>query len=193
MRVIEVVRQEREKPEFLFCFYALFHAGLILALWLFYDRYYLVLLPPLIVLLICKGLPRKRGAMAGIVTFLLLSLSGTWDNLQILKATHAAFLWLRERQIPIADIDAGYTLNGWNLYVHPENLPLGATAERDVPFVASKEEKPYVIAVSSLPGYRVLREVVWSPSFWAVTDKIYVLGKYREQIASVREGLGSQP
>jgi hypothetical protein len=43
--------------------------------------------------------------------------------------------------------------------------------------VTSQDEKPFVIAVSPLPGYRVLQEIDWAPSFWAATDTIYVLEK----------------
>jgi hypothetical protein len=107
----------------------------------------------------------------------LLSLSGTWGNLQVTRASRTAFTWLRRHGIPAADIDAEYTLNGWHLYIHPENLPPGAVPERDVPFVTSKEEKPYVTAISPLPGYRVLRGVTWSPSFWVGTNTTYVLAK----------------
>ena len=49
--------------------------------------------------------------------------------------------WLSERNIPLASIDAGYVFNGWNLYAHPENLPLGALPERDVPLCHVKGDK----------------------------------------------------
>jgi hypothetical protein len=115
--------------------------------------------------------------VAGIGVFLLISLSGTWDNLQLGRAVQRAFESLQQQGIPMAEIDAGYPLNGWNLYGHPENLPAGAMPHRDVPRVTVEIEKPYVIAASPLPGYQVLREIRWSPSFWIAADRVYVLKK----------------
>lgn len=177
LRAIELIRERRESLNFLFLLYAVFQTALIFVLWLFHDRYYLVLLPPLIVVLLMKGLPGMKGTMVGLAIFFVISLTGTWDNLQLNRATGEAFTWLRDKGIPIADIDAGFPFNGWNFYVHPENLPPGARADQDVQRVSADVEKPYVIAVSPLPGYYVLREVRWAPSFWIATDRIYILKK----------------
>jgi hypothetical protein len=79
------------------------------------------------VVLASQGLEKKSWITFGACILLLISLTGTWDNLQLSKATQKAFEWLREQGIPIAEIDAGYPLNGWHLYVHPENLAPGET------------------------------------------------------------------
>jgi 4-amino-4-deoxy-L-arabinose transferase-like glycosyltransferase len=176
-RLIELSRQGREKAQFIFFLHLLFQTCLVVLLWLFYDRYYLALLPSLVIILVGKGLLRCKWTVAGIGVFLLISLSGTWDNLQLGRAVQRAFESLQQQGIPMAEIDAGYPLNGWNLYGHPENLPAGAMPHRDVPRVTVEIEKPYVIAASPLPGYQVLREIRWSPSFWIAADRVYVLKK----------------
>jgi hypothetical protein len=106
---------------------------------------------------------------------LLISLSGTWDSLQLNRAVERSFRWLVHSGIPVAEIDAGYPLNGWYLYGHPENLPSNATRDRDVPRVSVEVERPYVIAASPLAQYEVLQETRWSPSFWIATDRVYIL------------------
>jgi hypothetical protein len=70
--------------------------------------------------------------------------------------------------------------NGWNLYAHPENLRPGTVPERDVPFVTSKESKPFVIAASPVTGYRVIREYSWSIPFRSLDYKVYVLEQLSE-------------
>jgi hypothetical protein len=124
-----------------------------------------------------QGLEKKNWITFGACIVLLISLTGTWDNLHLSRTTQKAFEWLRQQGIPIAEIDAGYPLNGWHLYVHPENLAPGETPERDVPRVTADVERPYVIAAVPLPGYQVLHVIDWSPTFWTATNKIYVLKK----------------
>ena len=175
--VFELMIKGRERKQLVFFIYTLCQIGFIFVLWLFHDRYYLVVLPPLIVLLVSKGLARPKWIIVGICLFLVVALTGTWDNLQASRAVDRALSSLRQQDIPMEQIDAGYALNGWNLYVHPENLPTGVTPNRDVASVTTEIEKPYVIAVFPLPGYRTVRVVSWSPSFWAATNKIYILEK----------------
>jgi hypothetical protein len=104
----------------------------------------------------------------------------TWNENQTNRAIAEAVAWLREKDVPFASIDAGYVFNGWNLYAHPENLPPGASPESDVPFVTSKEKKPYVIAASPITGYKVLRENSWSIPFRSLDYKVYVLEQLSE-------------
>ena len=63
-------------------------------------------------------------AFASIAVLYTASILVTWNETQTSRATAQAMVWLRERNIPLASIDAGYVLNGWNLYAHPENLRL---------------------------------------------------------------------
>lgn len=175
LSLIELGRRLKNGVRLVFVLYGVFQIGLIFLLWLFYDRYYLVVLPPLVFLLVSNGLAKCRGTVAGVSLLLLISLSGTWDSLQLNRAVERSFRWLVHSGIPVAEIDAGYPLNGWYLYGHPENLPPNATRDRDVPRVSVEVERPYVIAASPLAQYEVLQETRWSPSFWIATDRVYIL------------------
>jgi len=177
-KVLEGSRKENGKPISLFAWYALIHFVLMIALRLFdawgSDRYSLVLLPPLI-MIISSGRVKHSVSIAGIVVLFTVSMLLTWNETQTSRYTYEALMWLRQKNIPIASIDAGYVLNGWNLYAHPENLRAGADRRRDVPFVTSKEKQPYVIASSPIPGYEILLEYSWQPLFLPTTFSIYAL------------------
>jgi hypothetical protein len=167
-----------EKPLRLFVWYAFSQFVLIMAVWLFdawgSDRYFIVLLPPLIVILANSQLKSKT-TIAGIVLLSLISMLVTWSETQNNRAAAEGLAWLRNKGIPFSEIDAGYALDGWYLYAHPENLAPGALPERDVPFVTTNEKKPYVIATSPIAGYRVLREYSWSIPLRSLDYKAYVL------------------
>jgi Dolichyl-phosphate-mannose-protein mannosyltransferase len=183
VKVIDVVRADITRPLGVFFWYAFSHFVLLMGLWLFgewgSDRYSIVLLPPLIVLAASRHLGGKIVVLSLAVLYAMAVLV-TWNETQTSRATAQAIAWLRERNIPLANIDAGYVFNGWNLYAHPENLPLGALPERDIPLVTSKEPKPYVIAASPIPGYKVLREYSWSIPFRSLDYKVYVLEQVPE-------------
>jgi hypothetical protein len=177
-KVIDVFRAGIEKPLGLFSWYAFSQFIVIMALWLFdvwgSDRYSVVLLPPLIVILANSQL-RSISTIAGIAVLSLLAMLVTWSETQNNRSAAEGVAWLRDKDIPFADIDAGYALNGWNLYAHPENLAPGSLRERDVPFVTTHEKKPYVIATSPIPGYRVLRRYSWSIPLRSLDYNVYVL------------------
>jgi hypothetical protein len=178
VKIIDVLGRGTKKPFDFLVWYALIHFVLMMALWLFdswgSDRYSVVLLPPLVLLLTCSQL-RLKIALTSIAVLFTLSMLVTSNETQTGRATAEALAWLREKEIPFASIDAGYVFNGWNLYAHPENLSPGAVPERDVPFVTSTENKPYMIAASPVTGYRVVHEYSWSIPFKSANYKIYVL------------------
>jgi Dolichyl-phosphate-mannose-protein mannosyltransferase len=186
-KVSEVIRIESNKLVGLFAWYAFSHFVLLLALWLFGDRYSIVLFPPLIVLAASAHL-RAKIVLLSLVVLYAIAMLVTWNDTHTSRAIAEALTWLRGKNIPVADIDAGYVFNGWNLYAHPENLPPGAAPERDVPFVTSKEKKPYVIAASPIAGYKVLREYSWSILLRSLNYRIYVL----EQLSDRPNGQGVQ-
>jgi len=176
MKVIDVAAIEESLR--LFVWYAFSHFVLIMAIWLFdawgSDRYSIVLLPPLIVILANSHLKSKT-TIAGIAVLSLISMLVTWSETQNNRAAAKGLAWLRDRGIPFAEIDAGYALDGWYMYAHPENLAPGNIPERDVPFVTTNEKKPYVIATSSIAGYRVLRRYTWSIPLRTLDYNVYVL------------------
>jgi hypothetical protein len=178
VQVLDAMLNVIANPRGLFAWYGTTQFALIMALWFFgpwgSDRYSLVLVPPLIVILANSQL-KPKVALAGIAVLFALSMLITWNETQTSRAIAQGVAWLRAKNIPFADIDAGYVFNGWNLYAHPENLPPGALPERDVPWVTSAMNKPYVIAASPIPGYRALREYRWSIPLRSLEYKVYVL------------------
>jgi len=178
VKVVDVISAGIGKPLGLFVWYASIQFALIMILWFFgpwgSDRYSVVLLPPLIVILANSQL-RSKMALATIGVLFALSMLVTWNESQTSRAIAEALAWLRGNDIPFASIDAGYVFNGWNLYAHPENLSPGAVPERDVPRVTSKENKPYVIAASPTAGYTVIREYSWAIPLTSFKPKVYLL------------------
>jgi hypothetical protein len=178
VKVVDVICAGIGKPLGLFVWYASMQFALIMVLWFFgpwgSDRYSVVLLPPLIVILANSQL-RSKIALASIGVLFALSILVTWNESQTSRAIAEALAWLRGKNIPLAHIDAGYVFNGWNLYAHPENLSPGAVPERDVPLVTTKENKPYVIAASPIAGYRIIREYSWAIPLTSFEPKVYVL------------------
>ena len=176
IKVIDVARVE--KPLRLLFWYAVSQFGLIMVVWLFdawgSDRYSIVLLPPLIALVAGQQL-RSKITAAGIAALFVIAMVVTWSETQNNRAASEALAWLRNRGIPFSDIDAGYALDGWYLYAHPENLAPGQIPERDVPFVTTNERRPYVIATAPLEGYKMLRDYRWSIPLRSLEYNIYVL------------------
>ncbi len=179
-RLLFETRGRISKPARLMAASGLLQLGIINGLWLYYDRYYVVLLPSLIYLAL--RLTLKTGfsrvlAWSGVAVLSFVSISGTWDALRFNQACAEAFDYLRATGVPAAEIDAGYSLTGWVQYAHPENLPPGANPAEDAPWVTSLKELPYVVSNTPLPGHDVLKEISWSGSLWAISHKVYVLHK----------------
>jgi 4-amino-4-deoxy-L-arabinose transferase-like glycosyltransferase len=177
-KVVDVIRAHIANPLGLFICYASIQFSLIMVLWFFgpwgSDRYSMVLLPPLIIILTDSQL-KSKVTLASIAVLLALSMLLTLNETQTSRAIGQGVVWLRTKNIPLGSIDAGYVFNGWNLFAHPKNLPPGAVREKDVPLVTSGENKPYVIAASRIAGYKVIREYSWSIPFKSANYRIYVL------------------
>jgi 4-amino-4-deoxy-L-arabinose transferase-like glycosyltransferase len=158
--------------------------GLCFALWFFYDRYYLPLVPVAIMLALVtseaplprRAAPRMAMAVAALAFLFALDVSGTRDMLDYARSVDAALSRLVASGVAWRDVDGGYVENGWHLYAHPEHLAPGAQVDRDVPHVTGWTELPYAIANVPLHGYTV-REVVQVPRRWAASDRIYVLAR----------------
>jgi hypothetical protein len=153
----------------------LFQLLLLGGLWLFYDRYYLPLLPGITALLVGLLQLTKRVIALILVGGLLwgvIAITGTIDMFRFSVAVATARAWLLQQGVAPEHIDAGYVLNGWWLYA--PSLPSGHGPEPDVPFITSMAVLPYKIANTSLPSYTVVRSVTWH-ALWAVSDTLYVL------------------
>lgn len=158
--------------------YGLLNVAAIHLLWLYNDRYYVVLAPPLAVLaaiaLDARPAPLRLAAI-GLAAWAAVDVTGTRDMLAVYRAAAAAVADLQSSGVPAWEIDAGYTLNGWRLYAHPEALPPGADRRRDVPFVTSTATTAYSLANVLPEGTTLLREVPLDRVTWQATRWLYVV------------------
>jgi len=157
---------------------AILQVAAINVLWLYNDRYYLTL-APMIAVLAAEALhvDRRARSIASVllIGWAAIAISGTRDMLALNDASARMAQELEATGIPPWDIDAGYSLNGWRLYAHPEHLPPGANRRYDVPFVTSNRATPYSITNRPLPGAEVLRIVPLDRSSWQWTRVLFVL------------------
>ena len=147
------------------------------ALWLYYDRYYLPLLPGFTTLLLAHLRPTKvmiTVGMAGVLLWGTIAVTGTIDyfryNLTVVEARD----WLLRQEVAAVHIDAGYALNGWWLYAHNSTGRPSRGREPDVPWVTGWPPLPYKIANVAEPSYAVVRSF-HRQMLWAASDTIYVL------------------
>jgi hypothetical protein len=147
------------------------------ALWLYYDRYYLPLLPGLIALLLARLRPTKAVVtvgMAGVLLWGAIAVTGTIDQWRYHRTVVEARDWLLRHGIGAEHIDAGYALTGWWLYAHAPSGPPSRGREPDVPWITGWRSLPYKIADAPTPAYTVVRRVR-RPMLWAASDTLYVL------------------
>src|SRR6185436_15662287 len=117
-----------------------------------------------------------RGVATGLlIVWAGIAISGTRDMLAFNGTCASVTEELEASGIPPWDIDAGYALDGWRLYAHPEHLPPGARRESDVPFVTSNRPTHYSITNSPLPKSEVLRVVPLIHASWQATRVLYVV------------------
>ncbi len=149
---------------------------LLMVLWLWQDRYYLILVPAVLWLLGLRAARlgvNRRVLAAGLAIFAALAVLGTRENFALSRTSWEAEAWLRRQGVPAAQIDAGYVLNGVRLYAEADEYAPGFPTP-DVPFLYSKERLPYAISTTPLAGARVLRVFSW-PRLWLSPAKLYVL------------------
>jgi hypothetical protein len=161
--------------------FGVMHVVLFNVLWFFNDRYYLVLAPSLAFFAAAPFADARWNrrllwvAAPVLALWAFISITGTRDmlatNATVARLTHD----LEAQGVPPSDIDAGYTLNGWRLYAHPENLPPHADPHWSVPFVTSKRPTPYRIVNTPGPGEDVIRVEPLPAATWQVTDRVFVV------------------
>jgi 4-amino-4-deoxy-L-arabinose transferase-like glycosyltransferase len=147
------------------------------ALWLYYDRYYLPLLPGLTALLLARFRPTKVAitvGMAGVLLWGAIAVTGTIDQWRYHRTVVEARNWLLRHGVGAEHIDAGYALTGWWLYAHTPSGPPSRGREPDVPWITGWRPLPYKIANAPIPSYAVVRSFR-RHMLWAASDTIYVL------------------
>ena len=152
--------------------------GAIHALWLYNDRYYLVLAPAVAIVAasaIDNDTRAQWVAAALLVAWATIAITGTRDLLGFNAVCAAETRRLEASGVPPYEIDAGYPLNGWRLYAHPENLPPGADRRYDVPFVTGGRSTKFAMMSHPVPGTEVLRIVPLPRATWQATRELFVV------------------
>jgi 4-amino-4-deoxy-L-arabinose transferase-like glycosyltransferase len=152
-------------------------------LWFFADRYYLILLPAgalMLAMAPLPGMPKARIAAAAMVLVMgAVAAAGVYDYQRGTAAVVNARDWLLERGVPRRAIDAGYPLNGEDLYRYPR---LGIDTQRmeaGIPMITSGQTDEYTVAVEPLIGTKIVRRYRWPGPFGFGTREIYVLKRIR--------------
>jgi hypothetical protein len=103
----------RREPDTVLLLNLLVQSMLFEALWLYYDRYYLPLLPGLIALLLASLRPTKVAMTVGVAGLLLwgvVAVTGTIDHWRYHRTVVEARDWLLRQGVAAEHIDAGYAL-----------------------------------------------------------------------------------
>lgn len=148
-------------------------------LWLFADRYYLVLLPAGALTLAMVPIPRVGAArLAGVAMALAMgwiAIAGVYDYQRGMAAVVSARDWLLDRGVPRRAIDAGYPLNGQDLYRYPRVGIDTAKMEAGIPMLTSARLAHYTIAAAPLVHTVILKRYRWPGPFGFGNREIYVL------------------
>jgi hypothetical protein len=130
-------------------------------LWFYNDRYYLVLVPAGALVLALAPLPRMRlvkfAACAMTFAMGLIALGGTYSYQRGLGVILAARNALEREGVPRAAIDAGYSLNGEDLYRYPKHGIETMKLEAGIPMITSPKVDEYTIASDAIPGAEIVR------------------------------------
>jgi hypothetical protein len=152
-------------------------------LWMYNDRYLIVLLPVVVALALGRrqhGVEVPRLAWIAMAIFATVAVVGTRDALRFNQSVRDTWQVLVDSGVRPSDIDAGYTWNGWSLYAHSRNMAEGA-AVPDVPWITSHRRPTYILSKSALDGYDVVREVPWTDDApWPGPDRLLVLKRRAE-------------
>ncbi len=153
---------------------------LVALLWLFYDRYALVLVPAALVLTL-RGGPILRPRITGALVILIgsVSLVGARDHLEYNRALWKAVAHLEVLGVEPADFDGGYVVNGWLQYAHPERARRGPGGSVEVPNVNESATIPrYRISNRAMGGWKLVTSIPYTR--WAApSGSVYVLEQPR--------------
>jgi hypothetical protein len=178
------------KPAVVLLLNGLLQAVLLGALWLFYDRYYLPLLPGVVALLVGALRPTRAVTIVGLIGVLVwgtVAVSGTMDQFHLQETVAQAHAGLLRQGVAPENIDAGYGVNGWWRYAHARGGPPRVGHEPDVPWITSWTPSPYKIAGAAGSPYTVVYSISWRP-LWAAAGTVYVL---EDTVELERSGLPS--
>jgi hypothetical protein len=170
---------------------ALIYWAATIPLWFYNDRYYLVMVPAGAIVLALAPLPRSKMVRAvGFAMTLamgLMSLGGTYAYQRGLAAILATRNELEHEGVPRSAIDAGYALNGEDLYRYPKHGIETMQLEAGIPMITSQKVDEYTIASEPIAGTEVVRRLKW-PGPFGLGHRYFYLVKKR-----AAAGNGSNP
>ena len=151
-------------------------------LWFYNDRYYLVMVPAGAIVLALAPMPRSRmlkaAALAMTLAMGLMSLGGTYAYQRGMDAILATRNELEREGVPRSAIDAGYALNGEDLYRYPKHGIETMKLEAGIPMITSEKVDEYTIASEPLAGTEVVRRLKW-PGPFGLGHRYFYLVKQR--------------
>lgn len=150
-------------------------------LWFNNDRYYLVLVPAGAIVLALAPLPRRRlvqaAALAMTLAMGLMSLGGTYAYQRGLGVILATRNQLEREGVRRSEIDAGYALNGEDLYRYPKHGIETMQLEAGIPMITSPKIDEYTIASEPIAGTEVVRRLTWPGPFGLGHRYLYLVRK----------------
>ncbi len=151
-------------------------------LWFYNDRYYLVLVPAGAIVLALAPLPRTRfvkgAAFAMTLAMGLMALGGTYSYQRGLGVILAARNMLEHEGVPRSSIDAGYSLNGEDLYRYPKRGIETMKLEAGIPMITSPKVDEYTIASDAIAGAEIVRRFK-APGPFGLGHRYFYLVKKR--------------
>ncbi len=177
-RLLDAVNAISMTPRIPLVIYLIAYVLVANVLWMYNDRYLIVLLPIVVALALGgrqHGAEAPRLAWIAMAVFATVAVVGTRDALRFNQSVRDSWQALVDSGVRPSDIDAGYAWTGWWLYAHPENISGGLTV-KDVPWITSKRRPTYILAKSPITGYDVVREVAWTDDApWPGPDRLLIL------------------
>jgi hypothetical protein len=129
-------------------------------LWLTSDRYILPFVPAAMAILLGRQISLSWGrAAVAFACYAAVAIGALADRGATERAVWMAVDRLRGREIPAADIDAGYTVNGWLQYAHPEQAHRDQKGQVAVPWMNADAELPWIVGRPPLKDAVVVEEI----------------------------------
>jgi Dolichyl-phosphate-mannose-protein mannosyltransferase len=144
-------------------------------LWLYNnDRYGLIYIPVASSFLLGRAASiRLLPAVSGLAIYAAFSVVSTIDHKAYNQALWSSVERLRSGGVPVAEIDGGYTVNGWLQYVRPEQAHREPDGRITIPLFNDMPAVAYTISNSPLAGREIVDTVSYSG--WASSGNLYVL------------------
>lgn len=160
---------------------AIIYWAATIPLWFYNDRYYLVMVPAGAIVLALAPLPRSRmvkaAGLAMTLAMGLMSLGGTYAYQRGMAVVLATRNELERAGVPRSAIDAGYALNGEDLYRYPKHGIETMQLEAGIPMITSEKVDEYTIASEPVAGTEVVRRLKWPGPFGLGHRYFYLVKK----------------